>query len=109
MYRKTRYLSASEAMWRLLGFNMYDRYPAVTKIYAHLKGEQYVTFPASATQEQRLQITEATHSPLMNYFARPANDFLTVLPLFLTTTNSTPSSSQKKTPPYLQHHRPESS
>ena len=85
-------------MWRLLGFNMYDRYPAVTKIYAHLKGEQYVTFPASATQEQRLQITEA----------RPANDFLTVLP-FLTTTNSTPSSSQKKTPPYLQHLRPESS
>lgn len=32
LYRKTRYISAAEATWRLLGFQMIDRYPAVTKI-----------------------------------------------------------------------------
>lgn len=61
-------------MWRLLGFNTLDRNPAVTKIHAHLEGEQYVLFSASASQEERLAITNSTHSPLMEYFARPRHD-----------------------------------
>ena len=40
LYRKTRYISAAEATWRLLGFQMIDRNPAVTKLHAHLEGEQ---------------------------------------------------------------------
>ena len=52
---------------------MVDRNPAVTKIHAHLE-EQYVLFPASATQTERLQITNRTHSPLMDYFARPSHE-----------------------------------
>ena len=55
--RKTRYTSAAEATWRLLGFQMIHRNPAVTKLHAHLEGEQYVLFPSNATQAQRLEIT----------------------------------------------------
>ena len=61
LYRKTRYISAAEATWRLLGFQMIDRNPAVTKLHAHLEGEQYVLFPSNATQVQRLEITNRTH------------------------------------------------
>ena len=50
---------------------MIDRNPAVTKLDVHLEGEPYVLFPSNATQAQRLEITNRTHSPLMEYFARP--------------------------------------
>ncbi len=85
LYRKSRYISAGEAVWRLLGYHILDRNPAVTKLHAHLEGEQYVLFPANATQEQRLEITNHTHSPLMEYFARPSNDcfdHITILDYF---------------------------
>ena len=65
LYRKTRYISATEATWRLLGFQMIDRNPAVAKLHAHLEGEQHVLFPSNATQAQRLGLTNRTHSPLM--------------------------------------------
>ena len=52
---------------------MVDRNPAVTKIHAHLE-EQYVLFPASATQAERLQITNRTHPPLKDHFARPSHE-----------------------------------
>ena len=78
-YRRTRYISAAEATWRLLGYQMVDRYPAVTKIHAHLEGEQYVTFPQNATPEERLQISDASPSELMTYFNRPTQDCFTQL------------------------------
>lgn len=65
-----------------MGFQMIDRHPAVTKLHAHLEGEQYVLFPAKATQAERSEITNRTHSPLMEYFARPSHecfDNLTIL------------------------------
>ena len=68
LYRKTRYISAAEATWRLLGFQMIDRNPVVTKLHAYLEGEQHFLFPSNATQAQRLEITHRTHSPLMEYF-----------------------------------------
>ena len=82
LHRKTRYVSAAEATWRLPGFQMIDRNPTVTKLHVHLEGEQHVLLPASATQAQRLQITNRTHSPLMEHFARPDHgcfDHLTML------------------------------
>jgi len=62
-YRKTRYISAAEATWRLLGFQIVSRFPAVTKVHAHLEGD--------ATPEQRLQIAEDSPSVLMIYFNTP--------------------------------------
>ena len=84
-YRQTRYISAAEATWRLLGYHMVDRYPAVTKIHAHLEGEQYVTHPQSASHEERLVIAENSQSHLLQYFKRPSNDCfsnLTILDYF---------------------------
>lgn len=92
-YRKTRYISAAEATWRLLGYNMMDRYPAVTEIHAHLQGEQYVTFPQNATHEQRLQIVEDTQTHLLKYFKRPENhcfSHLTILDYYEQYTVTTP-------------------
>ena len=74
LYRKTRYISAAEATWKILAYQMIDRYPAVTKLHAHLEGEQYVLFPANATQARRLELTNSTRSPLMEYFARPPQE-----------------------------------
>ena len=53
---------------------MIDRNSAVTKLHAHLEGEQCVLFPSNATQAHRLEIAHRTHSPLMEYFARPAHE-----------------------------------
>lgn len=81
-YRKTRYISAAEAVWRLLGFQMVSRFPAVAKVHAHLEGEQYVTYPDDATPEMRLEIAENSPSSLMTYFQRPTDarfDSLTLL------------------------------
>ena len=75
-------LAQHKATWRLLGFQMVDRNPAVTRIHAHLEGEQSVSLPACATQAERPQITNRTHSSLMDYFARPSYecfDDLTIL------------------------------
>ena len=41
---------------------MIDTNPAVTKLHAHLEGEQYVLFPSNATQAQHLEITNRTTS-----------------------------------------------
>lgn len=90
-YRTTRYMSAAEATWRLLEYQMVKRYPAVTKIHAHLEGEQYVTYPQNATHEERLEIAENTQSRVLKYFKRPENDCfsaLTVIKLLHTVHNT---------------------
>ena len=105
LYRKTRYISAAEETWKLLGYQMIDRYPAVTKLHAHLEGEQYVLFPANTTQAQRLELTNSTRSPLMEYFARPPHecfDTLTLLDYYEQYTVTHP----KKDAPPLTHAPP---
>lgn len=52
---------------------MLDRYPTVTKIHAHLEGEQYITYPHNATHEERLKIAANAQSHLLKYFKRPTN------------------------------------
>ena len=61
---------------------MVSRFPAVTKVHAHLEGEQYVTYPDDATPEMRLEIAENSPSSLITYFQRPTDaifDSLTLL------------------------------
>lgn len=60
---------------------MVSRFPAVTKVHAHLEGEQYVTYPADATPEMRLQIAENSPSSLMIYFKRPLDSTFNALTL----------------------------
>ena len=101
-YRRTRYISAAEATWRLLGYQMVDRYPAVTKIHAHLEGEQYVTFPQNATPEERLQISVASPSELMIYFNRPTQDCFTQLTILDYYEQYTIKKSKRNEPPPVQ-------
>ena len=92
-YRKTRYISAAEATWRLLGYQMTDRNPAVTKIHVHLEGEHNITYPHNATHEQRLLIAENSQSHLLKYFKRPSHDCfstLTILDYYEQYTVTTP-------------------
>ena len=84
---------------------MIDRYPALTKLHAHLEGEQYVLFPANATQAQRLELTTSTRSPLMEYIARLPQecfDNLTLLDYYEQYTVTRP----KKDAPPLTHAPP---
>ena len=72
-YRTSRYISASEAMWRLFGYDMEYRAPAVQTLYTHLENEQIVVFEEDTTDEERKAAAKNTHTQLMNYFARPQN------------------------------------
>lgn len=78
-YRKTRYVSAAEATWRIMGYDLLNRTPAVTLVHAHLEGEQNILYPDGASQEERQQIAEAAVSDLMRYFNRPAPTAFTQL------------------------------
>lgn len=44
MYYDCRYISACEAIWRIFGFNIHYRTPAVERLSFHLPGEQTVLF-----------------------------------------------------------------
>ncbi|XP_074352042.1 uncharacterized protein LOC141691202 [Apium graveolens] len=39
-----RYICASEAAWRLLGFDIHHRFPSVDRLLVHLEGEKNVSF-----------------------------------------------------------------
>ena len=95
-YRKTRYIHiCRRGVWRLLGYQMVSRFPAVTQIHAHLEGEHYVTYPDDATPEMFLEIADNFPSSLMTYFRR-ATDALFDKLTHWTATNSSPSQSRRK-------------
>ena len=73
MYRTTRYISAADATWRMLGFDTQSRYPSVTRVHvhAHLEQENNVIYPAEASAEERAAIENSTSSDLMHYLKRP--------------------------------------
>ena len=48
-YRTTRYISAADVNWRLLGYTMISRTPAVTLIHVYLDGEDNVIYPTNTT------------------------------------------------------------
>lgn len=43
-YQMGRYISSNEAVWRILGFHIHDRYPAVVHLSVHLENGQRVYF-----------------------------------------------------------------
>ena len=44
-YVDARYISASEACWRILRFSMHDRTPAVLRLAVHLQGQHVCSQP----------------------------------------------------------------
>ena len=61
-YVDARYVSASEACWRLFTFCMQDRFPPIQRLALHLENQQSVTYREGHAEEavQRLKDTTLT-------------------------------------------------
>jgi hypothetical protein len=64
-YVEARYLSAHEAVWRILGFHITSKNPSVTCLPVHLPDENIARFTGSGTA------SDTTTSLLIRYFNRP--------------------------------------
>jgi hypothetical protein len=51
-FQSGRYISSNEAVWRILGFPVHQRYPAVTHLSVHLENGQRVYFTQENMQER---------------------------------------------------------
>lgn len=47
-----RYISSNEAIWRILGFKIHDRYPAVVHLNVHLENGQRICFTEKNLKEK---------------------------------------------------------
>jgi hypothetical protein len=65
MYQTGRYLSSSEAAWRILCFPIHERYPPIMHLAVHLENGQRVYFTVENVQE-RLETPSKT--TLMAFF-----------------------------------------
>ncbi|XP_025405020.1 uncharacterized protein LOC112679444 [Sipha flava] len=52
IYESGRYISSSEAAWKILGFYIHDRYPAIIHLDVHLENGQRVYFTANNVAER---------------------------------------------------------
>lgn len=58
-YLDGRYISASEACWRLFGFKLHKRNPSIVRLQVHLPGMQMVSFSEDA---QLLDVLETENN-----------------------------------------------
>ena len=68
-----RYVSAPEAMWRLLESPMYDRSHAVMRLPVHLPNQQRITFETGREQEA-LEAARTGRTKLESWFQLNEND-----------------------------------
>lgn len=59
-YQLGRYISSSEAVWRILGFKIHDRYPAVMKLDVHLENGQRVYYTEKNVHQKILNPPNTT-------------------------------------------------
>ena len=64
----SRYISAPEAIWRLMAFKMHAEVPNVYRLQLHLEGEHSVTFQEDNSLEQVQQRADASSSTLIAFF-----------------------------------------
>ena len=64
----SRYVSASEAVWRLFHYQMHEEKPNVVCLPVHSEQGQFVTFDAEAPPQQILAAAQAKDSKLIAYF-----------------------------------------
>ncbi|XP_021953572.1 uncharacterized protein LOC110850450 [Folsomia candida] len=72
-YINGRYLSAPEAIWRLLEFKMHDRSHAVMKLPFHLPNQQRIQFE-EGREEEALMAAEAGRTKLESWFHLNSTD-----------------------------------
>jgi hypothetical protein len=73
-YITGRLLSASEAVWRLLGLKMHKEYPAVLRLDVHLPEHQQVIFDPSSDPRDIFEAAERSSSTLLEWFALNIRD-----------------------------------
>ena len=64
-YQLGRYISSNEAVWRLFGFDIHDRYPTVVNLSVHLENGQRVYF---TDENARQQVDDPTDTTLTGFF-----------------------------------------
>ena len=64
-----RLLTASEATWRLFGYELTRRRPAVTNFPVHLENQNFVVYDSSVASSKEMAVDRV--SKLERYFARP--------------------------------------
>lgn len=65
IYEHGKYINNSEAVWRILGFLIYDMYPALTHLFVYLENEQRVYFTENNVIEK---ITNPSTTNLKAFF-----------------------------------------
>ena len=73
-YITGRMLSASEAVWRLLGLKMHNEYPAVLRLDVHLPDQQHVVFDPTSDPRDIFEAAERSTSTLLEWFALNVRD-----------------------------------
>ncbi|XP_054714667.1 uncharacterized protein LOC129224264 [Uloborus diversus] len=66
IYESGRYISSSEAVWKILGFPIHERYPAVIHLAVHLENGQRVYFTAHNIHNKVVKPPETTLSAFFN-------------------------------------------
>jgi hypothetical protein len=70
-YQMGRYLSSNEAFWRIFGFPIHERHPAIQQLAVHLENGQRVYFTAETAAQQALAPKDTT---LTAFFKRCQED-----------------------------------
>ncbi|XP_074317075.1 uncharacterized protein LOC141650993 [Silene latifolia] len=71
-YMDCRYLSASEAAWRIFEFDIQEKYPSVMRLPVHLEGEQAVVIKDSDMLEEIIEKKSSTKTMLTAWMATNA-------------------------------------
>lgn len=63
-----RYICASEASWRLLGFDIHHRFPTVERLPVHLEGEKNISFKQNDNLKDVADKAKRRYSKLEGWF-----------------------------------------
>ena len=73
-YLTGRLLTASEAVWRILGLKLHKEHPPVMRLDIHLPGHQQVVFDPTSDVRDIFEAAERTSSTLLEWFALNIRD-----------------------------------
>jgi hypothetical protein len=73
-YLAGRLLTASEAVWRLLGLKLHKEFPSVERLDVHLPEQQNVVFDPTADVRDIFEAAERSSSTLLEWFALNKRD-----------------------------------
>ena len=60
LYQVSRYVSSNEAVWRIFGFSIHERYPAVIHLAVHLENSQRVYFTSKTAIDRAINPPKTT-------------------------------------------------